>query len=293
MRELHMTVTAAQSGRRVREILRQRFGFAESLLSHLKFVPGSVRKNEKEVRLLDRVVEGDRLTVTLAEGGPVAAEFPLAVLYEDEDLLILNKPAGMAVHGVPEGRETVESLWHGCHGDERPFHPVNRLDRGTSGLMTVAKTGFIHDALRKMLHTADFQRSYLALVSGAVHPERGTMDLPLVRTEGKSVVSAEGKRAVTHFETAAKGDGCTLLRLRLETGRTHQIRAHCACMGHPLLGDVLYGGESCGLTRPALHAAKIVLRQPVTGGIICTEAPLTEDLRQLFREKNRKMGSIE
>lgn len=291
MRELHTTVTTAQDGRRVRDILRERFGFAESLLSHLKFVPGSVLKNGETVRLADRAAEGDRLTVLLAEGGAVAKDFPLDVLYEDEDLLVINKPAGMTVHGVPGGSETVEGLWEKFHGEERPFHPVNRLDRGTSGLMVVAKTGFSHDALRKMLHTADFQRVYFALVSGEVRPERGVIDLPLDRAEGKSFVSAAGKRAVTHYEVSARGENCTLLRLCLETGRTHQIRAHCAHLGYPLLGDPLYGGESV-LSRPALHAAEIALRQPVTGELIRVKAPLSEELRQLFREKNIKMGSM-
>ncbi len=289
MRELHMTVTAAQDGRRVKEILRERFGFAESLLSHLKFVPGSVRKNGEEVRLMARAAEGDLLSVMLAEGGSVSAEFPLPVRYEDEDLLILEKPAGMTVHGVSGGAETVESLWKKYHGADRPFHPVNRLDRGTSGLMAAAKTGFAHDALRKQLHTADFQRAYFALVSGDVQPESGVIDLPLDRAEGKSVVSPAGKRAVTCYETAAKGENCTLLQLRLLTGRTHQIRAHCAHLGHPLLGDVLYGGAAV-LGRPALHSASIRLRQPVTGEWVAVESPLPEDMLRLLREKTKNWG---
>lgn len=291
MRELNTAVTARQSGKRVRDVLKQRFGFADSLLSHLKFSKGSVLKNGKEVRLLDRVREGDELRVILAGGGVVAADFPMAVLYEDEDLLILHKPAGMTVHGVEGGRETVESLWRAYHGAEYPFHPVNRLDRGTSGLMAVAKTGYIHDALRKMLHTDAFRREYLALVSGTVRPASGVIDLPLGREDGKSVVSEAGKAAVTHYETVAEGENCTLLRLRLETGRTHQIRAHCAYLGHPLLGDVLYGGTDCGLKRPALHSSKIALRQPVTGEWISVQADLPEDFDTLFWEKNIKLGS--
>ena len=291
MRKLDTVVTAAQDGRRVRDILKERFDFAESLLSHLKFLPGSVLKNGRNTRLADRAAEGDRLTVLIPGGGKAAVDFPLPVVYEDEDLLILNKPAGMTVHGAAGGRETVESLWKEYHGD-RPFHPVNRLDRGTGGLMVAAKSGFVHNALRKMLHTADFRREYLAVVSGIVQPECGVIDLPLDRAEGKSFVSESGKAALTHYEAVAAGEQCTLLRLRLETGRTHQIRAHCAHLGHPLLGDTLYGGESCILTRPALHAAKIVMRQPVTGERIVAEAPLPEDMRLLFREKNIKLGSM-
>lgn len=291
MRELHTTVSAAQDGRRVRDILKERFGFAESLLSHLKFLPGSVLKNGTDTRLLDRVRQDDELTVRLPGGGALAADFPLPAVYEDEDLLILNKPAGMAVHGVAGGRETVESLWKQYHGG-RPFHPVNRLDRGTSGLMVAAKSGFIHDALRKALHTEDFRREYLAVVSGAVRPECGVIDQPLDRAEGKSFVSAAGKAALTRYETVARGENCTLLRFVLETGRTHQIRAHCAHLGHPLLGDTLYGGENNLFSRPALHAAAVALRQPVTGEQICLEAPLPEDVQRLLREKNIKLGSI-
>lgn len=279
MRELHMTVAAEEDGCRVGVLLRRRFGFAPSLLSHLKFVEGSVLRNDAPVRLIDPARAGDELTVRLAEGGAVSANFPLPLLYEDEDILILNKPAGIAVHGASGGRETVESLWRAAHGAERPFHPVNRLDRGTSGAMAAAKTGFAQDALRRALHTEAFRRSYLALVTGEMEPRQGTIDLPLLRVGERSVVSPSGQYAVTHYETLAAGEGVTLLRLRLETGRTHQIRAHCAALGHPLLGDVRYGGAVCPLGHPALHAAELRLRQPVTGAWVQVAAPLPEELR--------------
>lgn len=279
MRELHMTVAPEENGCSVRTLLRRRFGFAPSLLSHLKFVPGGVQKNGVPARLIDPAAAGDVLTVRLAGGGVVSPDFPLPILYEDEDLLILNKPANLAVHGIDGGAETVESLWRAAHGPERPFHPVNRLDRGTSGVMAATKTGFAHDALRRALHSDDFQRFYLALVMGAVESASGTIDLPLLRKGEKTVVSPVGKRAVTHYKTLARGEGVTLLRLRLETGRTHQIRAHCAALGHPLLGDDRYGGDAAGLIRPALHSASVRLCQPVTGEWIEAAAPLPEELR--------------
>lgn len=279
MRELQLTVMPEENGCSVRTLLRRRFGFAPSLLSHLKFVPQSVLCNGAPARLVDRCGAGDGLTVRLAEGGAVSKDFPLPLLYEDEDLLILNKPAGIAVHGVAGGSETVESLWRAAHGEVRPFHPVNRLDRGTSGVMAAAKSGFAHDALRRALHTEDFQRTYLALVTGEMQPRQGIIALPLLREGERSIVSPAGKRAVTHYETLACGMGCSLLRLRLETGRTHQIRAHCAALGHPLLGDTRYGGAESALGHPALHAAELRLRQPVTGEWVQVAAPLPEELR--------------
>ena len=293
MRELKMTVTEEQAGRRVQSLLKERFGFAASLLSHLKYVPGTVRKNGEEARLADRAEVGDVLTVYLESSGGVKGEFPLPVLYEDEDLLVISKPAGMAVYGAAERADTVESFWKAEQGENIPFHAVNRLDRGTSGLMVLAKNGHAHDRLRGMLHTEDFQRSYLALVAGEVTPESGKIDLPIHRENRKSFISEEGKAAVTLYETTAKGGGCTLLRLQLMTGRTHQIRVHCAAIGHPLLGDALYGGDREMLQHPALHSASISLRQPVTGELIRVEAELPEDMQALCLHLGMKKWGLE
>lgn len=285
MRKLELIVKDEQAGQKVRRLLRQEFAFSESQLSHLKFVPGAVLKNSAPVRLIDAAAAGDKIEVFL-EGGSEGT-FPLPILYEDEDLLILDKPAPMAVHGIEGGAETVESLWRKSRGEA--FHGVNRLDRNTSGAMVAAKSGYIHDRLRKLLHTEDFCREYLALVGGSVAQNGGEIDLPLLREEGKSIPSPDGKEARTEYEVLARGEDCTLLKLRLHTGRTHQIRAHCAAIGHPLLGDTLYGGGEA--ERVMLHSWRVVLLHPLSGKRIAVEAALPEDLRSAALARGIKIES--
>ena len=273
MRKLNMTVKEEQSGQRVRTLLRQEFAFSEAQLSRLKYADGAVRKNGEPVRLIDPAVSGDLIEVLLAGGSE--GEFPLPVLYEDEDILVINKPADMVVHGIEGGAETVESLWRSSRGGV--FHGVNRLDRNTSGAMVAAKSSYIHDRLQNLLHTEEFRREYLALVTGCVAQDAGEVDLPLLREDGKTFPSPDGKDARTEYEVLARGDDCTLLKLRLHTGRTHQIRAHSAAMGHPLLGDALYGGGEA--KRVMLHSWRIVLRRPLQGDWITVTAPPAEDMR--------------
>lgn len=273
MRKLEMIVKDAQAGRKVRSLLREEFAFAESQLSRLKYIDGAVRKNGEAVRLIDPAAAGDKIEVFLESGGE--GTFPLPILYEDEDLLVINKPAPMAVHGIEGGAETVESLWRKSRGEK--FHGVNRLDRSTSGAMVAAKSGYIHDRLRKLLHTEEFCREYLALVCGLVEREEGEIHLPLTRAEGKTVPDSEGKEAHTDYEVLGRGDDCTLLKLRLHTGRTHQIRAHCAAIGHPLLGDTLYGGIDAA--RVMLHSWRVVMKRPLQGDRVTVLAPLPEDMR--------------
>ncbi|MBQ9347115.1 MAG: RluA family pseudouridine synthase, partial [Oscillibacter sp.] len=179
------------------------------------------------------------------------------------------------------------------------FHPVNRLDRGTTGLMVVAKSGYIHDRLRRLLHTDAFRRTYRAVTVGVPVPESGTIDAPVGRDERSLVarmVRPDGKPAVTHFRTLASGtwtDGTVLSLVELypEAGRTHQLRVHMAHMGCPLAGDWLYGREDPSLIgRPALHAYRLELVHPVTGERLKLEAPLPPDMARLTQEISRTEG---
>ena len=168
------------------------------------------------------------------------------------------------------------------------FHPVNRLDRGTSGVMLVARSGYVHDRLRRVLHTGDFRRTYLAVACGTGLPPRGTIDLPIARADDGStrrIPAPGGQPSVTDYTMLAERDGCTLLRVAPRTGRTHQIRVHFAALGHPLLGDALYGGEMSRLTRPALHSAAADFAQPVTGQSLHITAPIPRDLRAFDFER--------
>lgn len=264
---------------------------AKSLLSHLKFVPNAILCEGVPVRLRDRLRGGEELCVLLDEvkqGASVKPEqMPLDIRFEDEDIIVINKPAGVAVHGAPQcERATIADALAAYWGTECPFRPVNRLDRGTSGLMVVAKSRYVHDRLRTMLHTNDFCRTYLAVVKGEGLPPCGEVTLPIARSGEsgyKRIVSASGQAAYTAFETLATGGGCTLLRISLKTGRTHQIRVHMSALGYPLVGDTLYGTADVRIDRPALHAARIELLHPTRGERIALDAPLPQDMARLCK----------
>ena len=287
MRRLTLTVTPEQAGRTVRSLLRRELRMADGAIARVKTVPDGICLNGAHARTVDRVAAGDTLTVRIDDkrsGGrftPVAV--PLDILYEDADLLALNKPAGMAVHGgYDRGDPTDANALAAYLGPDAVFHPVNRLDRGTSGVMLVARSGYVHDRLRCVLHTDGFRRTYLAVACGVGLPVSGTIDLPIARADDgttRRAISPDGQPSVTDYTVLAERDGYTLLRVTPRTGRTHQIRVHFAALGHPLLGDARYGGDASLLARPALHSAAADLTQPVTGQLLHITAPVPDDLR--------------
>ena len=286
MKELTLIVREEWAGRRVDSLLRRELGMAPSYVSALKFRPDGVTLNGERVRADAPVRPGDRLSARIDDaargGGAEPMDAPLDFVYEDEWLAVLNKAPGMAVHGAPGGACTLANALAARWGTEQTFHPVNRLDRGTSGLMVVAKSGYIHDCLRRTLHTDGFRREYRALAEGTVRPDAGRITLPLAPGEGvRRHVDPAGLPCETVYETLAAGSGLTLLRVVPLTGRTHQIRVHFAAVGHPLCGDALYGSASPRLERPALHSFALRLRHPVTGETLSLTAPLPPDLAAL------------
>ena len=217
----------------------------------------------------------------------------LVIRHEDDDLLVCDKPAGMHVHPLGEHRAGTllnALLWHcGARGDQpwgrwRP-HPLHRLDRAASGLVAIAKHAAIHDDVRRQFAEHAIERRYLALVHGRVTDEAGTIDAPLGRDPAcdyrRAIVPVEqgGQRAVTHFTRLESTGERTLLQLTLETGRTHQIRAHLASIGHPIVGDTLYapdGDRRDAAPVIALHAAELRLRHPRRGEILACTSPLPD-----------------
>lgn len=294
MRVLTHTVTAAEAGQPVKQLLLHLWGVSGSFLSRLKFRQ-AITVNGAPVTVRFVPCPSDVLAADVSDLPgehphirPV--DFPLDILYEDEDLLLINKPAGIAVHPAALTEETATiagAAAHYLHSES--FHAVNRLDRGTTGVMAVAKTGFIHARCMAMLHTDDFRREYRAVCEGIPSPAEGDIDLPIGRAESsllKRQTDPLGQPAHTHYEVLAASQGRALLRLTPTTGRTHQLRVHMAAIGHPLTGDWLYGTEDRALiARPALHSYHLRMRHPLTGAVIDVTAPLPEDIQRLLKEE--------
>ena len=289
-------ISPEEDGATVRHILRAGLHFSSHAVSRLAHGGDLIRVNGLCVHTPHILRAGDVLEVETEDRRPPKAPvtpgpWPLPVVREDEHLLIVNKPAGMTAHAsnfLP-GTPTVAGALAWERGADFLFHPVNRLDKGTTGLMSIAKSGYIHDRLRRQLHTDAFRREYRAVCLGCPQPERGTVDAPIGRDESSVVarrVRPDGSPAVSHYEILARGDGLSLLALRPETGRTHQLRVHMAYLGCPLAGDWLYGTEDPALIpRPALHACALALEHPVTGERVEASAPLPEDMQRLLRER--------
>lgn len=212
-------------------------------------------------------------------------DIPLQIVYEDDWLLIVNKPAGLLVHpgpGQPSGTLANAVLHHyRSQGQSHAFHPVQRLDRNTSGLLVIAKLSSIQHLMNKQL----LKRSYLAVVTGTPASTHGVIDFPIARDPNSiilRIVSPEGQKAITHYQVLQSFSNASLLQLELQTGRTHQIRLHLSHIGHPLLGDDLYGGHTNLITRQALHSSSIELLHPISGTMIHLASPLPSDLQQLL-----------
>lgn len=261
----------------------------------------------KRVKANTPVRDGDVITVTLPEpvaASPTAEQIPLDVLYEDADLIVINKPAGMVVH-PGAGNETgtlVNALLHhvtdlsGIGGELRPGI-VHRLDKGTSGVIVVAKNDAAHQELSRQFHDREVEKQYVALVWGLVH-QRKRIDIPIgrdpVHRDKISTRARRARSAVTRVIWARHIPGLSLLRIAIHTGRTHQIRVHLNAIGHPIVGDSLYGGVHrrvpqhlrpvLRLNRPFLHAERLAFRHPRTGEYLEFIAPLPDDLRGVLAE---------
>lgn len=261
---------------------------------------GEVAVNGRAVSKSYKLAGGEDVAVTLPEPEPVEVvpqDIPLDVVYEDADVIVVNKPSGMVVHpapGHPDGTLVNALLYHcagtlsGVGGALRPGI-VHRIDRDTSGLIIAAKNDAAHQYLSAQLADHTLARTYECIVVGALREDRGTVDAPIARhpTDRKRMaVVAGGREAVTHWEVIARYPGYTHVRCRLETGRTHQIRVHMAYIGHPILGDTVYGAkkEVPGLTGQCLHAVGLRFLHPRTHEVVELSCPLPDEFTRMLQK---------
>ena len=309
MRGAMMTykITDRDAGERLDSFLAKDPSLSRSAAARL-CDEGAVTVNGTAVKRRYLLCEGDTVEVALPEPIPDVAEpedIPLSVVYEDEDIIVIDKPKGMVVHpaaGNPTGTLVNALLFHckgqlsGIGGVLRPGI-VHRIDKDTGGLLVAAKNDAAHRALAAALEVHDIKREYRALVNGGFRDDAGTVDLPIGRhpTDRKRMaVLREGdgksREAITHYRVLERFGGVSYLALELETGRTHQIRVHMSHLGHPLLGDTVYGGGRTPFERhhapllsgQCLHAVRLTLRHPRTGEDMCFESPLPQDFERLL-----------
>ena len=298
-RYLTLTVTPELAGTEVKTLLRRVLGLSGTVLRRVKWLEDGVTVDGVRVNVRYRPAEGQTLSVRLTDPAPtsgvVPAEGPLDIVYEDPDLVVLGKAPGVLVHpGHGHFDDTLGNylLWHYRQtGDESDFHPVHRLDRGTSGLVVAAKHAHAQEKLKRQLHTGAFRRVYLAVCNGAPPGPSGTIDAPIGPVDGSlsaRQVRPDGKPARTHYRVLQAFGSRTLVELELDTGRTHQIRVHMAHIGCPLTGDFLYGkADRAPIGRPALHSARLELDHPITGERLAFDLPLPGDMQNLIPKEER------
>ena len=306
MDEERIQITDEESGERIDALLSRKFPALSRSLIQKCMEAGTVTVNGKPVKKNARANAGDEIVFALPETESLPVEpqdIPLDIVYEDEDIIIVNKARGMVVHpapGHPDGT-LVNALLYRCGdslsgigGVQRPGI-VHRIDKDTSGLIAVAKNDFAHQGLSAQLSDHSLCREYVAVVNGNFREESGTVDKPIGRhpvdRKRMAVTEKNSKRAVTHWEVLENYRGYSLVRCRLETGRTHQIRVHMASIGHPLLGDGLYGAKcpDKGLEGQCLHARRLRLIHPRTGEELQFEAPLPDYFLEILARLGPKI----
>lgn len=300
VRNLDYIITQEDDGKLVKEILKDRLHLSRREISHAKAFDDGILINGEHVNVIYKVICGELLHVTIHENTEASSEIvpmegDLDIVYEDEDIIVVNKPAGIIVHPLKNHfKSTLSNIitWHfQQNGETHVIRPVGRLDRETSGLIVFGKNRYSANSLNDQSLNGIKVKEYLALCSGIFDETKGTIDKPIGLAPGTKMVRSireDGDPSITHYEVLEQkiqkytNNGFALVKLRLETGRTHQIRIHMKSIGHALLGDGLYGNDLSdwfGMERVALHSSHMEILHPVTGKRLSFDAQLPEDMK--------------
>ena len=291
-REFQYKIHSKDEGCKIGDFLKQQ-GYSKRNILALKRYPEKILVNGKWEFVNYILRAGDELVIRLAE--EVSSEriepqnIPLDIVYEDADILVVNKPPFMPIH--PTLHHETNTLanavmyYYQQQGQEHVFRCMNRLDTNTSGLTIMAKHKYSGAKLGDAMRERRIHREYRAIVWGEDIPDEGCINMPIGKKEGSAIermVREDGLEAITHYQVLRRKNGLSYVRLKLETGRTHQIRVHMKAIGHPLIGDELYAPEHMLMNRQALHSAQLVFPHPLTGEEIRLESPLPEDMKRLI-----------
>ena len=294
-RNIDYIIDEDSAGLRVEQFLRRK-RYSGQNLSEIKRMPKSILVNGVHYYMRQELSNGDHLQVRICETKNSEkippTNLPLDIIYEDEDILVLNKPAGIPIHpslnNYTNSMANALAYYFQSQGKPFIFRCCNRLDRDTSGLTIVSKHLVSGSILSDMTKYREVHREYLAIARGSVTPSEGTIQAPLGRKEGtiieRTVDWEHGEDAVTHYKVVKEANGHSLVSLRLETGRTHQIRIHMKYLGYPLIGDYLYNPDMEYMTRQALHSHHMEFTHPITGEHMSFTAPLPEDMARIMQE---------
>lgn len=288
-RTLQYRITESDTYSNIHELLKAH-GYSSTVIRHLKETENGIQRNGVWSRVYEPLCSGDTVTILLTEEASseniVPTPLPLDIVYEDEDLLIINKPAGMPIH--PSQGNYDNTLANACayyfqqKGEPFTYRCINRLDRDTTGLLILARHAYSASLLSSMVAKREIHREYLALATGLV-PDSGVIEAPIARVDGSTIereVNFEtGEFARTHYRRLEYKNGYSLVSLKLDTGRTHQIRVHMKYIGHPLPGDFLYNPDYSVIRRQALHSYRLTFTHPITGKELQFTAPLPDDMK--------------
>ena len=284
--ELSWKISSKYDGWLVRDYLVDVRAFSDRLLKSVKR-DGQMLVNGQNVTVRKTLATGDDLTIIFGKEkrgkGLKKVKMPLNIVYEDQHYMILHKPRGLAIMNDGDRPTLVDGLLYYFDEHEIPFtvHVITRIDRYTSGLVLIAKHRYAHH----LLQPEQIKREYVGLVEGMMNDNKGTINLPIARSDEsiiKRIVNENGKRAVTHFEVIHQNRDYSLVRFKLETGRTHQIRVHVSHIGHPLVGDDLYGAKNTNFIGQALHCEKLTFIHPLLNKKMTFIAYLPKELQSMF-----------